>query len=143
MNDRKQMTGATTANDSSSETAEGGGGLARRVPTGGPHRELPESECAPDEEARAVTARSRPERFSAAPLLGVFSLRRGCGKESEKSVELALDEWSESALTLGFRERMAKDSRIIRSAVETLSLSASSFRAQRTGSSVGERKQTA
>ena len=96
-------------NDSSSETAEGGSGLAQPVPNGGAQISRPESEGAPDAEAQAVTDRSRPERFSAAPLLAVFSLRRGCGKESEKSIELALDEWSESVLTLGFREHMAED----------------------------------
>ena len=81
-----------TANDSSSETAEGGGGLAQPVPHGGAHENRPESADAPDAEAQAVTDRSRPERFSAAPLLGVFLLRRTRVKESERAVELALDE---------------------------------------------------
>ena len=98
-----------TANDSSSETAEGGSGLAQPVPTGGAHEHRPESDGAPDAEAQAVTDRSRPERFSAAPLLGVFSFRRGCAKESEKSVELALDEWSESIRLLWLMERMGKE----------------------------------
>ena len=124
-------------NDSSSATAEGGAGLAQPVPNGGAQENCPESAAAPDAEAQAVTDRPRPERFAAAPLLGVSSLRRGRGKKSEKSLELALDEQSESVLKLGFRERMAKDSLIIRSVVETLSMSAASFRAQKTGSSVG------
>ena len=93
-------------NDSSSATAEGGCGLAQPVPNGGAQESRPESESAPDAEAQAVTDRTRPERFAAAPLLGVSSLRRGCRKESEKTVELALDERSESVLKLGFRERM-------------------------------------
>ena len=82
---------AHTPNDQSSETAEGGSGLAQPVPNGGAQRNRPELEGAPDAAAQAVTDRSRPERFSAAPLLGVFSLRRGCEKESEKTIELALD----------------------------------------------------
>ena len=49
-----------TPNDSSSETAEGGSGLAQPVPTGGAQRNRPESEGAPDAEAQAVTDRSRP-----------------------------------------------------------------------------------
>ena len=98
-----------TPNDSSSETAEGGSGLAQPVPNGGAQENRPESADAPDAEAQAVTDRSRPERFSAAPLLGVFSLRRACEKKSEKSIELVLDEWSESGLKLWFREHMAED----------------------------------
>ena len=80
--------------------------------------------------------RPRPEQFAAAPLLGVFSLRRGCEIKSEKPIELALDEWSESVLKLGLRERIAEDCFISRSAVETHSLFASSLRAQKAGSSV-------
>ena len=68
-----------TANDSSSETAEGGGGLARWLRGG--------SAGSSQRDTRA-----RPEQFAAAPLLGVFSLPRGRCKESEKSLELALDE---------------------------------------------------
>ena len=60
-----------TPNDSSSETAEGGGGLAQPVPNGGAHESRPESADAPDAEAQAVTDRSRPEQLAAAPLLGV------------------------------------------------------------------------
>ena len=65
--DRKRK----SANDSSSETAEGGGGLAQPVPNGGAQESRPESADAPDAEAQAVTDRSRPERFSAAPLLAI------------------------------------------------------------------------
>ena len=125
-----------TANDSSSETAEGGSGLARRVPNGGTQERRPELESASDEEARAVTDRSRPERFSAAPLLAVTSLRNPSGKAVGICIAPALDEWSESIRMLRLRERMEKDKFIIRSVVETLSSSASSFRAQMTGSSV-------
>ena len=69
--DRKRK----SANDSSSETAEGGGGLAQPVPNGGAQESRPESADAPDAEAQAVTDRSRPERFSAAPLLAVADFR--------------------------------------------------------------------
>ena len=100
--------------------------------------------CSPQSLPRSQRAtRHRPEQFSAAPLLAVTSLRKGGEKKSETSVELALDARSESVLMLGFRERMAKSSILIRSIVETLSLSASSFRAQMTGSSVEQPKQTA
>ena len=40
------------------------------MPNGGAQESSPESADAPDAEAQAVTDRSRPERFSAAPLLG-------------------------------------------------------------------------
>ena len=90
---------AQTANDASSETAEGGSGLAQPVPNGGAQQSRPESESAPDAEAQAVTDRSRPERFSAAPLLGVFSLRRGCKNESETYGLGELDITSESHLS--------------------------------------------
>ena len=41
------------------------------MPNGGTQGSCPESADAPDAEAQAVTDRSRPERFSAAPLLAV------------------------------------------------------------------------
>ena len=44
------------------------------MPNGGAQENRPESESASDAEAQAVTDRSRPERFSAAPLLGHFGL---------------------------------------------------------------------
>ena len=86
-------------NDSSSETAEGGGGLAQPVPNGGAQGSQPELEDAPDAEAQAVTDRSRPERFSAAPLLGVFSLRREREKESERN-RLSIEEVASHEQTL-------------------------------------------
>ena len=69
---------AQKANDASSETAEGGSGLAQPVPNGGAQENRPESESAPDAEAQAVTARSHPERFSAAPLLAVTAFKLEC-----------------------------------------------------------------
>ena len=70
-----------TANDSSSETAEGGCGLAQPVPNGGAQENRPESADAPDAEAQAVTDRSRPEQFSAAPLLAVIAFKlEFCGE---------------------------------------------------------------
>ena len=77
--------GRSSANDSSSETAEGGSGLAQPVPTGGAQEKRTESADAPDVEAQAATDRSRPERFSAAPLLAVTSIRKGHCKEPEKT----------------------------------------------------------
>ena len=62
-------------NDSSSATAEGGGGLAQPVPNGGAQENRPESADAPDAEAQAVTDRSRTERFAAAPLLAFIAFR--------------------------------------------------------------------
>ena len=69
---RSSQEARASPNDSSSETAEGGSGLAQPVPNGGAQNNRPESEGAPDAAAQAVTDRSRPERFSAAPLLAVI-----------------------------------------------------------------------
>ena len=60
MNDEKNDNVATP-NDSSSETAEGRGGLAHPLHGGGKA----------EAEAAGVTDRSGPERFSAAPLFAV------------------------------------------------------------------------
>ena len=84
------------ANDSSSATAEGGGAWRAGCAAGSAGSSQRDT-------------RPRPEQVAAAPLLGVFSFRSGCGKESEKSVELALDEWSESIRLLWLRERIGKD----------------------------------